>query len=38
MGKETGFLEFERRDVGYAEPAERLRHYKEFVLPLPGAL
>jgi glutamate synthase (NADPH) small chain len=37
MGKETGFLEFQRHDVGYAEPAERLRHYKEFVLPLPRA-
>src|SRR5690606_5868251 len=35
MGKETGFLEFEREDRGYADPAERLAHYKEFVVPLP---
>ena len=37
MGKETGFLEFERQDAGYAEPAERVTHYKEFTLPLPAA-
>ncbi|MFA9201837.1 MAG: glutamate synthase subunit beta, partial [Cypionkella sp.] len=35
MGKETGFLEYPRRDVGYAEPQERLRHYKEFLRPHP---
>ncbi|HEU4819962.1 MAG TPA: glutamate synthase subunit beta [Qipengyuania sp.] len=35
MGKETGFLEFERRDAGYAAAAERVTHYKEFTLPLP---
>lgn len=35
MGKETGFLEFEREDRGYADPAERTAHYKEFVVPLP---
>ena len=33
MGKETGFLEIEREDRTYADPAERLKHYKEFVIP-----
>ena len=33
MGKETGFLEIERQDRGYADPGERIRHYKEFTLP-----
>ncbi len=35
MGKVTGFLEFERTDRVYAPVEERLRHYREFVLPLP---
>ena len=33
MGKETGFLELDRKDRGYADPNERLKHYKEFVVP-----
>ncbi|WAT17005.1 glutamate synthase subunit beta [Aurantiacibacter sp. MUD11] len=33
MGKETGFLEIERQDRTYADPKERLKHYKEFVIP-----
>ena len=33
MGKETGFLELDRQDRSYADPAERLHHYKEFVIP-----
>ena len=33
MGKETGFLEYEREDRTYADPAERLKTYKEFVIP-----
>ena len=33
MGKETGFLEIEREDRTYADPAERLKHYKEFTIP-----
>jgi glutamate synthase (NADPH/NADH) small chain len=37
MGKPTGFLEIERHDRGYDPPAERLKHYKEFVRPLPAA-
>lgn len=35
MGKETGFLELDRQDRGYANPKERLKHYKEFVIPHP---
>jgi len=35
MGKVTGFLEFERHDRKYAPVAERIKSYKEFVLPLP---
>ena len=34
MGKITGFLEIERHDRKYAPVAERLKHYKEFVVPL----
>ena len=33
MGKETGFLEIDRQDRTYADPAERIRHYREFVIP-----
>ena len=33
MGKETGFLEIERQDRGYADPKERIAHYREFTLP-----
>ena len=34
MGKETGFLEVDRKDRTYADPKERVHHYKEFVVPL----
>jgi glutamate synthase (NADPH/NADH) small chain len=34
MGKVTGFLEIDRRDRKYAPAGDRIRHYKEFVLPL----
>ncbi len=37
MGKVTGFLEFERNDRDYAPVVERVRHWREFVLPLPEA-
>src|SRR5690554_237583 len=33
MGKETGFLEIEREDRTYADPKERVGHYREFVIP-----
>src|SRR5688572_1188840 len=35
MGKVTGFLEFERNDRDYQAVEERVRHWREFVLPLP---
>jgi glutamate synthase (NADPH/NADH) small chain len=35
MGKETGFLEFDREDRGYEDPKKRIANYKEFVVPLP---
>jgi glutamate synthase (NADPH/NADH) small chain len=35
VGKITGFLEFEREDRHYQPVAERIRHWREFVLPLP---
>jgi glutamate synthase (NADPH/NADH) small chain len=34
MGKITGFLEFERHDRHYQPVEERVRHWREFVLPL----
>ncbi len=37
MGKVTGFLEFERHDRKYEPVAERITHWREFVLPLPDA-
>jgi glutamate synthase (NADPH/NADH) small chain len=36
MGKPTGFLEVDRHDRGYAPVAERLKHWNEFVVPLPA--
>jgi glutamate synthase (NADPH/NADH) small chain len=33
MGKVTGFLEIEREDRDYQPVAERVKHYREFVLP-----
>jgi len=37
MGKITGFLEFEREDRDYEPVAERIKHWREFVLPMPEA-
>ena len=34
MGKITGFLEHDRADRGYKPVEERVKHYKEFVVPL----
>ncbi len=34
MGKITGFLEIEREDRDYAPVEERVKHWREFVLPL----
>jgi glutamate synthase (NADPH/NADH) small chain len=35
MGKITGFLEYERSDRRYEPVEERIKHWREFVLPLP---
>ena len=34
MGKVTGFLEIDRQDRRYAPASDRIRHFKEFVIPL----
>jgi glutamate synthase (NADPH/NADH) small chain len=34
MGKVTGFLEIDRRDRRYAPASDRIRNFKEFVIPL----
>jgi len=34
MGKVTGFLEIERQDRRYAPAGDRIRHWREFVMPL----
>ncbi len=31
MGKETGFLEIDRRERDYIAPEERLKNYREFI-------
>ena len=35
MGNPTGFIEFPRRDRAYAPVEDRLKHWREFVRPLP---
>lgn len=35
MGKATGFMEIQRLDRTYAPAGDRVRHYNEFVNPLP---
>ncbi len=35
MGKVTGFLEIDRRDRRYRPAPDRVRHYREFIIPLP---
>jgi glutamate synthase (NADPH) small chain len=37
MGKPTGFMEITRQDRHYRLPADRIRHYKEFLIPLSDA-
>ena len=34
MGKVTGFLEIDRVDRRYAPASDRIRHYREFMIPL----
>lgn len=35
MGKPTGFLEYERKDVLHRKPLDRIRDFQEFKTPLP---
>jgi glutamate synthase (NADPH/NADH) small chain len=37
MVKVTGFLEIDRQEQKYQPASDRIRHYREFVLPLPQA-
>jgi len=37
MGLATGFLEIERKDRSYETVEQRLKNYREFVLPMPPA-
>ncbi len=37
MGKITGFLEIDRQDRSYEPASDRVRHYKEFVIPASDA-
>lgn len=37
MGKVTGFLEIDRREAKYQPASDRIRHFREFTLPLPDA-
>ena len=37
MGLPTGFLEIERKDRPYEKVEARLKHWREFILPLPPA-
>jgi glutamate synthase (NADPH/NADH) small chain len=37
MGKVTGFMEYQRIEEGYSPVAERVKHYKEFVIGLDDA-
>ena len=37
MGQPTGFLEIERKERPYEKVEARLKHWREFVLPLPPA-
>jgi glutamate synthase (NADPH/NADH) small chain len=34
MGKPTGFMEYDRIERSYTLPADRIRHFREFVIPL----
>lgn len=34
MGKVTGFLDIERKDIGYEPISERIHHFREFVVEL----
>ena len=35
MGKVTGFLEIDRQDRKYRPASDRIRNFREFIVPLP---
>ncbi len=37
MGKPTGFMEYERLERSFKPPADRVQHFREFVIPLEDA-
>ena len=34
MGKPTGFIDIQRKDRSYEPVLKRIKHYREFTLPL----
>ena len=34
MGNPTGFLEIKKLDRAYEAPEKRIKHFKEFIVPL----
>ena len=34
MGNPTGFLEIDKKERNYEDPKDRLKHFKEFIVPL----
>lgn len=34
MGKVTGFLEIDPQEQAYQPASDRIRHYREFIIPL----
>ena len=34
MGNPTGFLEIEKKERNYEDTKDRLKHFKEFIVPL----
>ena len=34
MGNPTGFLEIDKKERNYENPKDRLKHFKEFIVPL----
>ena len=34
MGNPTGFLEIDKKEINYEDPKDRLKHFKEFIVPL----
>ena len=34
MGNPTAFLEIDKKERNYEDPKDRLKHFKEFIVPL----